>query len=322
MKTIIPERLREGDTVGIVSPSGPVKKRKAQFNKGVKKLESWGLKVKYYESAFDQYYYSAGTAEQRLREFHKIWKDPKVKMVVMSQGGYTANQILDGIDYEMIKKNPKMFVGMSDGTTLVNAIYAKTGLMTYHGPDLMFTFGLPMTKAVDADMKMTFFDGKVGRLKPDPSWKHETKRLKRRGWKTVRPGKASGRLAGGHITVALRTMFSGYFPDLRDKILFLEGTDNVREIDNLFYALKLSGALTEINGMVLGWFDNLNDGITNDFKREIGDVVKEATKGYRFPILEINELGHNVGNYVFPVGAMASIDAKRKYLSIDGRTAK
>jgi len=327
MKTIIPERLRKGDTVGIVSPSGNVakgkhKERTKQFMDGVKRLESWGLKVKYNKAVFAEHWYSGGTREQRIRDFNSIWKDPKVKMVIMSQGGYTANQTLDGIDYGMIRKNPKMFVGFSDGTTLVNAIYAKTGLMTYMGPDLMWTFGKPMDKAVEDNLRRTFFEGKVGEIKPNPDWKHrKDKKMKKPGWKCLRPGKASGTLVGGHVGVVCGNMLAGYFPDTKNKIMILEGTEGVDQTDWYLHAMRLNGSFNGLKGMILGFFDGSKlDGMKN--QPSVPDVVLEATKDYKFPILQIAELGHNLPNFAFPIGGRVTIDAKKRFLSVDGRTAR
>ena len=112
------------------------------------------------------------TRESRIKDFNEMWVDPEVKMILMSLGGYTANHLLDGIDYEMIKNNPKIFAGISDGTTLLSPIFAKTGLVTYHGPDLLFTFGQPITKQIRENILQTFFDGNVGKIKPNKNWQH------------------------------------------------------------------------------------------------------------------------------------------------------
>ncbi len=120
--TIKPKKLQRGDVVGIVSPSGPIlPELKKYFEQGVWTLEEeFGLRVKYAERVFARYFYNAGTREERIKEFDEVWADPEVKMVLMSLGGYTANHLLDGIDYEMIKNNPKIFAGISDGTTASN----------------------------------------------------------------------------------------------------------------------------------------------------------------------------------------------------------
>ena len=200
MQIIKPKRLQKGDTVAIVSPSGGVSEElKGQFNNGVKFLEGLGLKVKIGRNALGRYYYSSGTAEQRMNDIHEAFSDREVKAVIMSIGGSVANGLLDGLDFELIKNNPKIFSGISDGTTLLDPIFSKTGLITYHGPDLIFGFGLPMSPIIKENLIKTWFEGKVGELQPNPGWKgldKLNKDEKYKGWQCVRKGKASGRLIG------------------------------------------------------------------------------------------------------------------------------
>lgn len=320
-RVIKPPRLHEGDIVGIVSPSWPVTgELKSQFDKGIQTLEEWGLKVKLGKHALDRHYYSAGTREARLYDFNTMWNDPEIKMILMSIGGCTASQLLDGIDYEAIRENPKIFCGISDGTTLLTAIHARTELVTYHGPDLVFTFGLPMSESVKENIRKTLFAGDVGRLFPNPHWRHqEGPDIVYDGWRCLRQGKASGVLVGGHIRCLCTTMLAGFEPSFDGAILFLEGTDDVALTDRLISTLRLRGIFDRINGMILGFFEwaSLED---KNMNRSIPDMVLEVTRDYSFPILEIGELGHNVENYIFPIGCRATIDADRLFFSIDEKT--
>lgn len=321
MKIIKPQKLQKGDVVGIISPSEPITEDlRKQFDAGVTALEQFGLKVKLGQHVFDQYFYNAGTREARLEDFHAMWKDPEVKMILMSQGGETANHLLNGIDYASIKRHPKIFAGISDGTTLLNAIFSKTGLITYHGPDLVWTFGRKITKLHRENFVKTFFDGNVGRMHEDKHWAHEEKKgLKRRKWRCVRQGKASGILVGGHVGCLSQTILAGYGPNFKDTLLFLEGTDNVADLDWQFTALRLHGVFKKTKGLIIGWFENYE--IKDKTKyREVADVILEVTKDYSFPILEIGELGHNVENYIFPIGCRATIDTQKKYFSFDEST--
>jgi len=315
MQTIKPRRLQKGDTVGIVSPSSPVPQElRAQFDLGVKTLEEMGLKVKIGKHAFDICEHSAGTIKGRVEDINSLWADPEVRMVLMSIGGNTAIHLLPYLDYEMMSRDPKIFSGISDGTTLLTAISAKTGIVTYHGPDLIFTFGLPMPEVIRENIMKTFFDGNVNALKPNPNWEHcSNKKVVGGGWRTVREGKASGVLVGGHIECLLTTTFAGYGPDFEGKILFLEGTGKIEHVDRALVALKLHGVFDKINGLVIGWFEGNNyDGPMTGQPPK--DLFLERLSEYNFPILEISELGHDVDNYVFPIGCMASIDAgERKF---------
>jgi len=322
MQTIKPKKLKQGDMVGIVSPSSPIPEElKKQFYEGVRVLEEeFGLRVKYTERVFDKYFYNAGTREARIKEFNEVWADPEVKMVLMSIGGYTANHLLDGIDYEMIKNNPKIFAGISDGTTLLNPIFAKTGLITYHGPDLLFTFGQSITTQIKENIKQTFladFAPAEIKLEPNKNWQHqENPEIENPGWQTVRSGKAEGILVGGHIGCICDLMTAGYAPDFQDKILILEGTEEDYETDSQLTRLKLAGVFEKINGVILGWFEDF-PGQGYDKRRPVRDIILEVTKGYDFPILEISDLGHNVENYIFPIGTKAKIDADKKEIVIE-----
>jgi muramoyltetrapeptide carboxypeptidase len=322
MKTIKPKKLHIGDTIGIISPSMPITKNiQEQFNKGVSQIEKLGFKVKLGKHVFDQHFYSAGTREDRINDFNELWADPEVQMILMAQGGSSAIHLLDGINYEAIKKNPKIFAAISDGSTLLNAIYAKTGLVTYHGPDLLWTFGNPPPEFFKESFQKTLVEGNVGQLFPNQAWKHDSKsEFTYKGWQTLRGGKASGELIGGHLGILITTVLAGYGPSFKGKILFLEGTDNEAEVDRRLTALELSGALEEIKGLVLGWFDDWNPLEDESIKRDMADVVLEVTKKYSFPILEVGEIGHNVDNFILPIGCRATIDADKKYFSIDEST--
>lgn len=276
--------------------------------------------MKLAKHALGQYHYSSGTRKDRLLDFHTIWKDPDVRMVLMSQGGNTAIQLLDGIDYDMLRKDPKILAGISDGTTLLNAVYAKTGLVTYHGPDLMWCFGREMTPQITENILKTFFYGNVGELVPNTQWKHQQKTdLEYLGWKCIREGRCHGHLVGGHIRILANVILAGYGPVFDGAVLFLEGTENVARIDSYITALKLHGVFDRIAGLILGWFEDsaLEE---KELNRNVSEVVLENTESYDFPILQIGELGHSVENYVFPIGCEATVDATLMQISIDGPT--
>jgi len=324
MNIIKPKRLQKGDTVAIVSPSGAISDEfKKYFDGGVKFLENLGLKVKVGKNVFKRHYYSAGTVEERLSDIHKAFADKSVKAVIISIGGESANQLLDGLDFELIKRNPKIFCGISDGTTLLDSIFSKTGLVTYHGPDLIFTFGLPMSPIIKENLIKTLFDGSVGELYPNPNWKgldKLNKNEKYNGWQCVRKGKAIGKLVGGNITCLTNLDNTEFRPNYKNSILFLEAYEvNVESLDMLFTHFRQTKVFNEINGLILGYFYG---SCLQDKKRDrkVSEVILEITKSYSFPILEIGELGHNVENYIFPIGCRATIDAEKKYFSIDEKT--
>lgn len=298
------------------SPSWPTDERQ-KFDQGIRKLKSLGLNVKIAEHTHSKHYYSAGTRDERLEDFQTLWADPEVRMVLMSQGGSTANQLLDGIDYEMLQSDPKILAGISDGTTLLNAVYAKTGLITFHGPDVIWTFGQEMSPQVEQNILSTLFGGKPIDLGPNDNWQHQLKpEIKYPGWRCLREGKATGRLVGGHTRVLVNTIFAGYGPDFEGSILFLEGTDDVARTHSFMTSLRLHGVFDSVVGVILGWFEG-SELEESELYRPVSEAFLEETEDYDFPILEIGELGHYVENYVLPIGCNATIDATRKQFSLN-----
>lgn len=324
MKTIKPKKLQKGDTVAIISPSGGVPDElKDQFNEGVKFLENLGLKVTIGKNALKRFYYSGGTVAERLSDIHDAFSDTEVKAIIMSIGGSSANHLLDGLDFDLIKNNPKIFCGISDGTTLLNPIFSKTGLITYHGPDLIFTFGLPMSPIIRENLTKTLFEGNVGQLHQNPNWKGLDKlneNEKYKGWRCIKKGKATGKLIGGNVNCLLSFENTDFRPDYDGSILFLEAyMATVEDLHQAFVHFRQAKIFDKINGLILGHFfgSHMED---EQQDREISEVILEVAKDYSFPILEIGELGHNVENYILPIGCVATIDADNKYFSIDEPT--
>lgn len=202
-------------------------------------------------------------------------------------------------------------------------IFSKTGLMTYHGLDLIFTFGLPMSPEIKENLIKTLFDGKVGQLYSNQNWKgleKLNKNEKYEGWRCIRKGKASGRLIGGNVSCLINLENTDFRPDYKDSILFLEAYMATAEsLHRTFVHFRQAKIFDKINGLILGHFygSHMED---KKQDRKIADIILEVTRGYSFPILEIGELGHNVENYILPIGCMATIDADKKYFSIDEPT--
>jgi muramoyltetrapeptide carboxypeptidase LdcA involved in peptidoglycan recycling len=250
-------------------------------------------------------------------DLHALWSDPEVRMVLRSQGGSTATHLLDGINYDLLRDDPKILSGISDGTTLLNGVDTKSGLVTYNGPDLIWTFGLEMTPQIRDNILNTFFDSEVGELRPNSIWKHQQNpEAVCPGWRCLREGTATGRLVGGHIRAFANLLLAGYRPNLDDVVLFFEGTDNVARTDSIITALRLRGIFDRIAGVVLGWFDD-SQLEEKEMSRFIGETFLKITSDYDFHILRICELGHNVENYIFPIGCTATVDATNTRIRID-----
>jgi len=302
-KIIKPKRLEKGDTIGVISPSGSAAYNRKMFAKGLKTIEKMGYNIKLGKHVFaelDEHKnnYSAGTVEQRIEDLHWAFEDKEVDAIICSTGGETANQLLRHIDFDLIKKNPKIFSGMSDIGTLFNPIFAKTGLVTFHGPIVMY-----MGEFVK---EQEFF---IKAVSPHPI--DQLKPLKPNTWYTIKPGIAKGRLVGGHFGVVAQLLGTEFEPDFRNKILLLESIGRgASDIERTISNYENHGVLDKISAMVIGHLD----GYTGT---PIEKVVLRTTKEYDFPVLKIEEFGHNCVNITLPIGVNATVDATNKIFSVD-----
>ena len=178
---ILPRKLQRGDTIGVVSPSNPITEDlKPQFMDGISFLKSLGLRVSVGKNALGVDDYSAGTPEEKAEDLNSMFADPGINAIICSQGGANANSCLPFLDWNMIRKNPKIFLGISDITILLNAIYHKAGLVTFHGNDVMWGFGQEHTRYDEQEFIDRLIEGKTGKINKNSEWK------------TIREGKAEG----------------------------------------------------------------------------------------------------------------------------------
>jgi len=300
---IKPNKLEVGDTIGIIAPSRPITHIKKELDAGIKLLEAKGFKVKLGKNLNKKLYYSAGSAKERASDLNAMFEDKSVKAIICATGGITSNQILDLIDYEAIKKNPKIFLGYSDITTLLSSIHKKTGLIVFHGTDLCDLHKL------SAGARDFLFDMLMGKseqycLPAEIS--------------VVKRGKASGKLAGGNLVLNNALLGTKYFPSFNKAIWFWEEAGECpAALDHALHQFKLSGNLDKISAMVIGYLSGCVDKKYKEDNRPIEDIVLELTKGYDFPIIKVPYFGHDTSDfYTLPIGATAEIDTARKEFKI------
>lgn len=304
--------------MGIISPSkAPRADSKKLFDKGVENLKGFGLDVCISDHFYDNEYYKGATLENRLSDIHGFFANPEIKMVMMAVGGCYANMLLEHIDYSLIKANPKIFTGMSDGSLLTNAIYQKTGLVTFYGINMQDTLGMNLSEKMRENFYQTLFVGEGIKLTPNEHlsimpWRSGASSKKTyNGWNVIKPGKASGRLIGGYLSRLITMDYAGFRHDMKDAILFFESTEDANQIFVYLSSLKQRGVFDQIKGMIVGYHNGEED------QAEIAGVVKDVTKGYNFPIIQIGELGHDTENYCFPMGVQATLDTSHQMISID-----
>ncbi len=215
MQVIKPARLKKGDVIGLISPASSPDEL-LRIEESTRYLEKLGYKVKLgkYVGKFNGYL--AGTDDERLEDFHSMFSDKTVKAIMCLRGGYGAFRLLDKINYKLIQKNPKIFVGYSEITALQNAIFNKTGLITFAGPMPAVDFVNNISPYTEEWFwKVVTSNKKVGKIKYPDNAKMPF----------INKGLANGRILGGNLAVFSALLGTEYFPDMKDKILLLEDID-------------------------------------------------------------------------------------------------
>lgn len=310
---IRPPRLKPGDVVGVITPSTPATNpdRLALVERTIK---HFGLRVKWGKHIGKKSGYFGNPVQERLDDLHAMFRDPEVKGVFPIQGGYGTPQLLDGIDYDLIRRNPKVFTGYSDITALHLAIHKRTGLVTFHGPNVFST----LTDYTQKHFRKAVFDtAPVGTVtNPPESNSLRPKYLLR----TIRPGKATGRLVGGNLTLISTTMGTPFEIDTRGAILFLEdiGEEPYR-IDRMLTQLRLAGKLDQAAGIIFG---DCVGCTPNDYKPfvaagfSLGEVLDSILGSVKVPVLSGLTIGHVEDQLTLPMGVMATLDAEAGTLEI------
>jgi muramoyltetrapeptide carboxypeptidase len=301
---IIPPGLKKGDRLGLVSPSTPVTPElEAQFESGVDCLEKLGFELvpgQYIRSISWGY---TASPQEKAEDINRMFADRSIKGILCTQGGATANACLPYLDWEMIRNSPKVFLGISDITVLLNAIHAQTGLVTFHGNDLLWGFGREPAEYDLREFVRTLMDGDLGEIPANGERR------------TIRSGNAEGRLLGGNLQCLLKLAGTSYFPDFSEAILFVEAIGITPEgCDHCFQQLKQMGVFQQIRGAIVGYID----GLQNNEKSlpQMEAILLRVTGGAGFPILKVNDFGHNCPNTVLPVGGWARLDADRRRIDL------
>lgn len=294
---MLANKLLIGDTIGIVSPSTPITpNRKDAFNIGIKNLSKIGLKVKlgkYVEKCTLGY---SATKEEKAEDINRMVLNKDVKAIFSSKGGENSFSCLELINYENIKNNPKIIYGISDATNYLNAIYAKTGLVTFHQSDVKTIEKWNINSFEKQDFILRLIKGKIGKIN------------KNSNWKCLRSGCAEGTIIGGNLKSIINLINTEYMPDFNDKILFLEAyakSTPLELVDCYLSILKYHGVFNKIKGLWIGYYK----GDTDNLKFE--DVVMENLKKFDFPILKCGDFGHDCDNIVIPIGGKVKLDSNR-----------
>jgi muramoyltetrapeptide carboxypeptidase len=299
---LLPNQLKPGDTIGIVAPSSAIIDYKDEMEKQVQYFEHLGYKVKLSKNIYKKDGISAGTPEERASDINEMFRNEEIKAIICAEGGNTANGVLPLLDYDLIKENPKIFLGISDITVLINGIYAKTGLITYHGNNALYGYGEKSYEYQQTEFNNRLLIGEKAKIPPYQERK------------SIREGIAEGKLVGGNLRCFLNLAGTPYFPDCTDSILFLEAykiTDF--QCDYMLEHLKQMGVFNQVKGVIIGYIYGLQHG--NPHMTQMEEVLLKVTKNHDFPILKCNDFGHEIPNTVLPIGVQARINTQE--LSIE-----
>ena len=294
---IIANKIKPGDTIGVVAPSNPIIGDNIEELKKAKKiLEKDGFKVIFSKNIFSNTNRYTATAKEKAEDINEMFKNKEVKMIWCAKGGNNSNSVFEYLDYEAIKENPKIICGYSDITSLTNIIHEKTGLVTFSGTNSK-TIATDETNYSYEEAIKRFVKGslEIGKEKT--------------GYKTIKEGTAEGELVGGNLFLTRGMVCGKYSISFKNKILFLEELGIETEpavINNFLYYMKQNGVFDEIKGLWLGNYEH-------ESKITIEEIVQEVLGDeYDFPIIKSNNFGHCETKTVIPIGTKARIDTNEK----------
>ncbi len=304
-KIVKPKALKSGSTIGIFSPSEPIlSRREPKVNSGIIFLEKEGFNIITGKNYLEKNYYMAGTPQKRVDDIHSFLNNDDVDLLFASWGGKNENQILPYLDYSLIRAKKKIFVGISDSTCLANAIYAKSGLINFLGPNIIGKLdeseysNLKYLKSIDnTSIIIDTLDEKT----------------------VLKKGIASGRLIGGTInSFILGVVGTEFEPKIENSILILEaGSRTPQELDQLLTYMINTKKFNKIGGLIICNTDNCKD-LKDWGGRSAIDIFMEKFSHLDIPIIHTPIIGHGkLRNPILPIGAICKLDTYNGMLTAE-----
>ncbi|GAB3979971.1 LD-carboxypeptidase [Plantactinospora veratri] len=295
--------LAPGDRVRVVSPGGTP--NPALMARGIEILTGWGLRVELGEHVYARHGYLAGTDAQRLSDLNDALTDPGVRAVFAARGGYGTQRIVDRIDLSRLRRDPKVVVGFSDITSIHGRLWREAGLVSFYGPMVNWSDARTGPESAEALRRAVMTTAPVT-ISRDPA---ET------AASVMVPGRASGRLLGGCLTLLSTSLGAKDFPDLDDAILFFEDVDEPPySYDRMLTELRRVGVLGRVAGVVVG---QLTNSVGNPGDWDAAAVLRDRLYDLGVPVLGGLRLGHGDGQLTIPLGARATIDAAAGTLTVE-----
>ncbi|WP_102797433.1 S66 peptidase family protein [Bowmanella denitrificans] len=299
----LPKRLRQGDKIRLVAPASAIFDPD-EVAIAKESFEAMGLAVDTGQHILDRYGYLAGQDKARAEDINQAFADPSVQGIVAIRGGWGCNRLLPYLDFANIAANPKVLLGYSDITSLLNSLYHYTGLVSFHGPVGMSYWGQFQAEQV----RTMLFDANATQMQNLPA-DDDALTMRSNRARTVRSGKAKGLLVGGNLTVLSSLVGTPYLPDMRGKILMLEDVgEAIYRIDRYFSTLQLAGILDQLAGVVFGHCTECEPqkgygGFT------LMEVMQNYLRPLNIPSYVGAQFGHIKDNHILAVGAEVELDA-------------
>ncbi len=293
---MIPNKLKKGDTIAVIAPSNTVFEDDIQYLKKTEDMfKREGINVIYGKNIYSNTLGYGATPLEKAEDLNWAFKNKNVQAIFCAKGGENSNTMFEYIDYNLIKQNPKIFCGFSDNTFLLNMIYEKTDLVTFHSS----TF-----KAISDWDNPCVFENIIQKLVKE----EQDLKINNDQFKIIKNGVSEGILIGGNLN-CLREMVCGeYSLDFENKILFIEDLgeeSNPKFISNFLYYMKQNKVFSKIKGLWIGHYEH-ESGI------KLEDVVMDVLKDdYTFPIIKSENFGHTDRKQVIPIGVKAKIDTTK-----------
>jgi muramoyltetrapeptide carboxypeptidase len=293
------ESLKKGDLVAIAATARKVSE--AEMKPAVEILTSWGLKVCFSESLFEEDNQFAGSDQTRRNSFQKLLDDPRIKAIFIARGGYGTVRMLDGLDFDIFLGNPKWIIGYSDITALHLHLYKKIGFSSIHGPMPINWLPEKLHAESLAFLHKTLFD------KPQEIRfaKHPL---------NLREDNVSGVMLGGNLSVIYSLIGSDSEPSYDNKILFLEDLDEyLYHIDRMMQGLKRAGRLENLAALVIGDMSDMKDN-TISFGKSAYEIIADTVKNYDYPVIFGAPAGHEPKNLSLVFGSRYQLTCDKEIL--------
>ena len=300
-----PARLREGDLVALVAPA-TVTYDRDDLLVAVESLEALGLRVRVGTHALARHGYFAGADEHRAADINAAFADDDVNAVVALKGGWGAARTLPHLNFDLLAAKPKVLLGYSDITTLLNALLAKSNLISFHGPN----GSSPWTEFTTRGVRSILFNGEAPLMR-NPGIREDTLAVRDYRIYPIVPGRARGRLVGGNLTLFAGLLGTPYFPDTSGALVFLEEIgEYIYRCDRMLTQLALAGVFEKAAGVILGGFTGCGISPERFGTFSLNDVFEHHLSGLGKPAFSGAMIGHIAHKRTIPIGTMAEMDAE------------